>query len=629
MAKYLNLKMILLTGTPCCSPSFIALKGSETEFHYKILANYNGQAELLLSLQIPPDYFPYQFKQRGLYDYLTHINRYLVTEGSSAEKQGLGDKIQGRINQLVGKVTTFGPSLWNEDLYAGGLVNRNVQFWNTKSADYLFLEQFILDDSSDFLFLIQRLPKHSHLAVTNFRAARDPYSLFGEDVYRHFVKNGRNGSNAFATKLLEYYRKYSKISPNSLFRSAKYIEFWSDFCSDLQQKSKENGYSGDLSSLFSIPSSKEQLFAPFGKKEHDRHIAQKFFEAIFTEEELNWLKDNGNRNGGGEQKFEFNYLKKNGQVQGNGSEHVCPSALHSQFEQVHHPALEHQTMKGSSPVSEGTQKELFVYLAQMAIALDKMFKTSNFSSVFNGDSRQEFIKKAWSNAIEIAKNYRERLKNVRSYLQKIKVVDEGFDPEQKKYSKNNSKTLAIISYPPSQLGAGDATIQTISKYPFLYTELGLKEVIPKNLTENGEKHEMDEDLLGVDDNGWWWKLGDFNFSSKGLDSFSKTADSIILLATEDDWNILNAWDSPKLRSLKSLLNHQEDKYITTSNYHLWNEGLRSPIALNLLLDVLVKSLTKQFGTNGSHQEEYKKALSWGNYWETTFVNGTTSNLKKS
>lgn len=225
----LNKKLVLATLAPCCSPSLLAIKGSKTHSHYRILANYNGQAELLLSLQITPDYFPYQFKQRSLYDYLTNINRYLVVnEKTSEKKKQLKEKLQKRIDELISKVSTFGPSLWNEDLYSGGLVNRNVQFWNTKSADYLFLEQFIVDDSSDPLFLIQRLPKHKHLAITNFRASRDPYSLFGEDVYKYFKNSGNSGqssNNHIAKKLHEYYKNYSKISPNNLFRSSKYIYF--------------------------------------------------------------------------------------------------------------------------------------------------------------------------------------------------------------------------------------------------------------------------------------------------------------------------------------------------------------------------------------------------------------------
>lgn len=623
--------MILLTLTACSSPSLIAIKGNEPHSHYKILANYNGQAELLLSLQIPPDYFPYQFKQRKLYDYLTNINKYLVTEGASQEKQELGKKLQGRIDQLISQVNTFGPSLWNEDLYAGGLVNRNVQYWNTKSADYLFLEQFIIDDSSDPLFLLERLPRHSHLAVTNFRAARDPYSLFGEDVYKYFGKPETNGANnQLAKKLHDYYRSYSKISPNNLFRSGKYIHFWTDFCKNLKEKSSDGTGKEDLKHFFKLPSfsngKKEYLFAPF-QDSIDKHIAKEFFEVIFSDEEKAALKN------GTSEKFQFQYLKNIAtQSSGAGEESICPSELgQSAFQKVHHPALEHQTLKGSSPVSEGTQKDLLVYLAQMAIALDKVSKTNNFTSVFGSDQRKDFISNAWKNAVSIAKGYRERLKNVREYLQAIGVVDTQFKPDQSTHTRNSSKTVAIVSYPPSQLGAGDATIQTISKYPFLYTELGLNEVIPNEWKNGGPKDDNHKDILGVDDNGWWWKLGDVHLSSDSLNSFSGVADSIILLATDDDWNILSASDSPKMRSLRSLLKSESNsngkERIQMSNYSLWNEGLRSPIALNLLLDVLVDTLTKQFGNGkekNGEQSKYTKALDWGDYWNKHFALGTNS-----
>ncbi len=291
----------------------------------------------------------------------------------------------------------------------------------------MFLEQFIVDDSSDPLFLIQRLPKHSHLTITNFRAARDPYSLFGEDVYKYFKnaeKSTNHGNNKLAKKLHEYYKSYSRISPNNLFRSSKYIYFWNDFCNHLQEKATEK--LEDVKHLIRLPKSGEQLFAPYGDKDIDKHIAQEFFKEVFSDEELEEFKKGDQ----GTEKFEMNYLKEDGTqtpvvtVTTKTNESICYSNSWLP-QQVHHPALEHQTMRGSSPVSEGTQKDLLVYLSQMAIALHKITKTPHFESVFGLDPRKTFIQKAWKNAVLMAKNYRERLQNVRKYLQHIEVVDKG------------------------------------------------------------------------------------------------------------------------------------------------------------------------------------------------------------
>ncbi|AFO52482.1 ABC transporter [Candidatus Mycoplasma haematolamae str. Purdue] len=685
---FLNKKMILLTLLSSGIPSVSVLSSAELETGYKIMVNYNGQADLLLSLQIQPDYYPYQFKQVALYDYLTDINKYLVVdEHTSQDKQSLKNALQNRLNQLIGKVKTFGPSLWNEDLYEGGLVNRNDQFWNSKKTDYLFLEQFIVDDYADPLLLLHRIPQHKKLIVTNFRAARDPYTLFGEKVFQYFLKKkgqqatssqtAGNG-NKVADELWKYYLQYSKLRPNVLYRTARYIEFWNSFCSMLKStdETKQSNvffklpYPGSFSSVpVPIIKAPERLFAPEvsgdndSNKDMDSKIAKLFYEFIFTEEEISKLK--GWKNGSGESGSSSNgefmeYLTQVSQV--DAAQTICPENSKAALEKAHHPALEHATIPGSNPVSEGTQKDLMVYLAQVAVSLKNVQAEQDFQS----DDRKEFIKEGFTNAVEIAKNYRERIKAIREYFKEVSIVDKSFDPEKRCFKRTDSKTVAMISYPPSQLGAGNATIQTVSKFPFLYTEIGLKEVLPSDFQIASQastqvvKAEDKDDIFGVDDNGWWWRLGDSNFSSKGLEKFKSTADSLFFLATEDDWNVLNTGDNPKTDSLKVLLkNGQEssptappDKFVF-SNYHLWNEGLRSPIALNLLLDELVSKLTKQFSVNlndngssgssssssssgaggqncgsatasapsngSSKKEKYCKAMDWGDYWTKQFV----------
>ncbi|WP_052293987.1 hypothetical protein [Mycoplasma suis] len=273
--------MIFLTLAASSSPSLTMIKFSNLDTNYKIMVNYNGQADLLLSLQIPPDYYPYQFKQRSLYDYLTNIKKYIVSDSNTSEtKKSLANKIQQRLDQLIGQIKDFGPSLWNEDLYEGGLVSKNEQMWSSKSANYLFLEQFVLDDSADTLFLTGGLPKHKNLIVTNFRAARDPYTLFNEQVFKYFLdkssgtNQGNNGGDSsqdqnkkIGEQLYKYYQGYSKLKPDTLYRTAKYMNFWNSFCSTLNSlnsnEGSTNGTNGKISDLFILPAEKKKFLFLF------------------------------------------------------------------------------------------------------------------------------------------------------------------------------------------------------------------------------------------------------------------------------------------------------------------------------------------------------------------------------
>lgn len=667
MIPLLQKKMIFLTLTASASPSLTMIKFSslDNSSHYKIMVNYNGQADLLLSLQIPPDYYPYQFKQRSLYDYLTNINKYIIADSkTSNDKQDIGKKIQERINELISNIKEFGPSLWNEDLYEGGLVTKNEQMWSSKKTDYLFLEQFILDDSASPLYLAGTLPKHKNLIVTNFRAARDPYTLFNEEVYKYFLNKSKNpnspsagtasqesNNHKLASKIYEYYKKYSKLKPNTLYRTAKYMDFWNSFCNTLdnlqQNRGKEANELGELKNFISLPKQNEAIFSTYSdikekqdsKSKADKEIAELFETFIFDDEEKEILKEFVDRENG----FKINYLNNGiSKVSAPENNSICKTELNSSPGVLaHHPALEHSTMPGSSPVSEGTQKDLMVYLAQIATSLYNISQSNEFAKDFEKDFRKQYIENALKNALSIVNNYKERLKKIREFLQSAKIVDSNFDPEKGKFTKDQSKSVAIISYPPAQLGAGNSTIQTVSKYPFLYRELGLKEVLPNSLGQAAIKQvsshtpKLNKDIFGVDDNGWWWNLGDFNFEGSQLSEFEQTADSIIFVATEDDWNILKSDENPKLEFLKRLLKNETQATNSTvsskfsySNYHLWNEGLRSPIALNLLLDNLVDLLVKQFGINVDNgnngaenlKQKYQEALDWGNYWKTTFIN---------
>lgn len=172
----------------------------------------------------------------------------------------------------------------------------------------------------------------------------------------------------------------------------------------------------------------------------------------------------------------------------------------TQSEKTHHPALEQQIIPGSAPLSEGSQKDIIVFLYQFAASIETYAKNPSFITHFGNDYRKSAMSNALNNAYQMSKNLNERIKNIREYFKKINVVDSSFDPEKSTYTTTKSKTFTVLTYPPSAFGAGEATIQSMSKFPWLYRDIGLKQPMPADLSET-----MDEDLsketFSVDDNG--------------------------------------------------------------------------------------------------------------------------------
>ncbi|OAL10048.1 iron ABC transporter substrate-binding protein [Candidatus Mycoplasma haematobovis] len=638
---FLNKKVVIASALPCLGG--IGFMGSTSnETYYRIMVNYNGQADLLLSLQIFPDYYPYQFKKTELYDYLTDIDKYLVVNSNTSNnKKKLKERLQKRLNELLKQVKEFGPSLWNEDLYESGLVFKNEQQWSNRKTSILFLEQFIADDFTNIDESTNGLPTYKDLIVTNYRAARDPYTIFSKNVFNCF-RDGDikkvSGSiddetcqenqpdKKLATEFKKYVDGYSQENINSLYRFGKYISFWNNLFEKTKDRLKTLGIDKWIKN--------EKLFALDSSK--DQELAKKYARTIFTKGEIDtlngWVKD-APPPPPPTQEWKAAYIQQT-------SASARPSL--ASIKLIHHPALEQQTLPGSAPLAEGSQKEVIVFLFQFAALIDEYVNgggKNNFETDFANDPRKEFMQNALKNAQAMAKNLEDRITAIREYFKKINVVDPSFDPSAQQTS-NNSKTFAIVTYPPSSFGAGEATIQSMSKFPFLYTDIGLRQVFPKNLKEDlTHTHEgelsLEKEIFSVDDNGWWWKIGNVNLDSSNLFQFEDQADSLLVLANPEDWNLINDKNAVTLKSLGTLLKGKKDidankvgsegYEVSYNKYHLWNEGLRSPIALNLLLDNLVNIFQRQYDpkfvkSKGENQNGcYAKAMDWGSYWYEAFI----------
>ncbi|GCE64060.1 hypothetical protein MHSWG343_10680, partial [Candidatus Mycoplasma haematohominis] len=560
-----------------------------------------------------------------------------------------------------------GSSLWNEDLYDTGIVFRNNQFWNNKKTTLLFIEQFIADDYTNIEDGYDLLPVHKKLIVTNYRAARDPYTIFKEEVFKCFNKSGTDHGNTcndnLAKKFMAYMSNYDLEEINSIYRFGKYIEFWNRLVEENKDQMDKLGFKEWIS--------QEKLFST--EEAVDQKLAEKYKTTIFTKEELCFLNAWANNQDEKsecsdsskydtkikEAKFQMNYPK--------------PS-------KTHHPALEQQILPGTAPLAEGSQKDIIVFLYQFAASIDKYTKSAEFKSEFANDRRKEAMENVLKNVGEIAANFKSRIKNIREYFQAIKVVDSKFNPEgeSKCWTNKDSKTFTVLTYPPSAFGAGEATIQSMSKFPFIYKDIGLRQPIPANLissspvskahNDDGEEEDLSHEIFSVDDNGWWWKIGSAHLDPTNLLEFRGQSDTVLILANEDDWNLLKDPNSGTLKAASSLLASNKEKssdgsnfeeidirkvqgnepelrnnkgyHVSYNKYHLWNEGLRSPIALNLLLDSLVDIFQRQYdsdfkGVNGTSssssgggnngngsKDKYQKAMDWGDYWNKYFIKGT-------
>lgn len=695
------MKILVLT-----SLSALALAACSQNQNFKIFANYNGQADLLLSLQAPPDYYPFQYQENSFRNYISEPSKYVITNNhTSSTKKMLQEKIDARFKELLSNVKATGPSLWNNAIYDSGAVSRNLEFWNSKNADLAFVERFVLDDHKTITDARSYLPTYKNLIQTNFRASRDPYTTFGPNVYKYSEQTpnsaeSENSDAKIAIGLNKYVLNYpQRDEPDALYRYNSYIRFWDEHINKNNAKLKQSGYynwiknydikkqnltknktAANVSANLSI-SGYSPIFYP-GNSDFDQKLSKLYQKVILDTNDVNKIESFSNK-----KPWELHYeslfknhnhilniaknIKKTKMasyvfIKNNSKNNLIKQKKHL----FHHPAFEQQTTPGSSPAAEGSQRDAMVYLFQLASGIDDYVKTPNFKQDFKNDFRYEYLKHALENVSLISSNLKTRLTNIRKYLQEINVVDKNYDPDNNKFNNSNSKIVSIVTYPPSSGGAGNATIQTISKFAFIYSDIGLKQVLPvkinnqenntnkdnntnSNLMDldfnnsNGVKYagqnknltkdQQGSELFNIDDNGWWWNLGDGTKETTNLQHFNKTSNTVIIAATPFDWSNLTGQASnastPFVKSLASISktydNNDSINKINTNKYsvhhvqyNLWNEGLRSPFSVNMVLDQLVQILQKQYDSNFSLNKNqlYQHAMDWGNYWSDNFIN---------
>ncbi|MDQ0513680.1 hypothetical protein J2Z62_000118 [Mycoplasmoides fastidiosum] len=654
--KFKKKKYSLIKGSLLLLPlANLALAACGQVQNYKILSNYNGQADLLLSLQVTPDYYPYQYRENKLREYITNPAKFVLTNDNTSQvKQAFKTKVNNRFKNLLEKAE-HGPSLWNNAIYTEGVVTRNDQFWTNKAAELMFMERFVLDDYKTVAAARNILPSFESLIQTNFRASRDPYTTFGPKVYEYTSeKPSEATAGTTEAKLANGLNQYATDFPNTetpdaLYRYNSYMNFWDENIATNAERLNLAGFNHWVKNQPNTP--QVPIFFP-GNEDADKKIGQLYQKVILNQDEVKKIESFS-----GQTNWKINYDSLNPKTTNTTTvPQIAKKVLH------HHPAFEQQATPGSSPAAEGSQRDTMVYLFQLASGLDKYTKTAAFEKNFKEDIRYEFMKSALANVSLISANLRERLAAIREYFKKINVVDTNYDPDNNNYTNTNSKVLSLVTFPPSTGGSGNATIQTISKFGFIYHDIGLKQPLPIDATQTsttnqlnldynaqngvryaGQNQSLPEDdrgaeLFNIDDNGWWWNLGKGIDDTTNLQSFNKTSDTVIITAVNQDWSTLigqaTSGSTPYVKSLASLsktynvsdeLNRiNSDEYsVHHVEYGLWNEGLRSPFSVNMVLDQLVNIYQKQFDKDFKTEAKdlYAKAMDWGSYWTDYFVDG--------
>lgn len=164
---------------------------------------------------------------------------------------------------------------------------------------------------------------------------------------------------------------------------------------------------------------------------------------------------------------------------------------------LHHPIYEQQEDLGGAPMFEGAMRDNSLYIYDLASKVTNAFTkdkqsegTKYLLNQFNGDSRLSKLEGALDNADQINKDLRTRMASIKKLVDKIASKNNGSAP-----------TFGIVTVAP---GGGVSTIQTSSKYSFLYKELGFSQPLPKampsdNLNAYGSFNK--DSFFNMDDNG--------------------------------------------------------------------------------------------------------------------------------
>lgn len=583
---------------------------------YKILPTYTGQADQLIALGIAPDYYPVQLNEKHAYKYLTDPRVYMDVQHEV--NPDFARKFEDKIKSLFSQISEVGRTWWNMNAEKNDNTNPNKEYWTTKEGKITLYEHYLLDDDKKIIDN-EESPSYDASIQTNFRWSADPYTRISEENIKNIEKNETetihpiNGRIPIRKLYLEFQRilglKTKVINSNGTWTYNIIPDMWrgennEDFVVD------KNRWLGN-----------EALF-------NDAYFALKWH--------INFLDNPELAEGGDGANFSSFICQKNDRSVFNLNR-ADDEQLAKIFEQAtisnklkqaglthinypyktlrHHPIYDAQTRVGEAPIYEGARRENMLYLYNLASQLTHTVKGQDLNgnllkdtslrdklrSDFIGDDRWEKMENALENANKIAGNLNERLNAIKEYFKAINV---------------SGKTIALITIAP---GGGVSTIQTNSKYSFIFDKTGMKYAMPKPEVWSKLNEYKIGGLFSMDDNGWFWDIGTGENDLKNAKAFENQADLEILTVRDKEWAGMTDQMKLNLSLIEKGNTNLADK---KANYDLWNEGLKTPFVINMILDDYVKKiedLAPKYLIEANKNKQLK-ALNWGKYWTDEFIN---------
>lgn len=607
--------------------------------HYRLMPTYTGEADQLIALGIKPDYYPLQLDAKKPYDYLTNPSEFL-----SMQNPQFRDAFASKISSLMSGVTK-GTSWWNQQALDAGEKGSDPSYWQRQSADVLLYEHYLLDDDAKVIDSAIA-PKHDEDSTiqTNFRWSRDPFTRLSKGVIFCLDKVDMEIVDG---KLIWKWQNNQKPTPwmqtingDSYPVSQEDINTIEKFMADNVDAKGEGSWiynSKFFAWIFHsmyldnddfetspfkdwiVDTSKEPAFDL--NLATNEHLQNLFAVSTYTQEE----KDAGIK------LPKYQYTAPIGQTH------------------AHHPIYEQQEGEvGAAPMFEGSMRDNMLYLFNVSYQVSNL---ANFGNVYGKEAynkatpetkakydavkerlskvltKEQFegMKAAFENAKSITSDLKARMKAMKDYFKELGA---------------NDKTFGLVTIAP---GAGQSTIQSMSKYSFLYRELGFNQPLPNNLEKMGNeaKRYLDDSnnpnpaaedgaLFNMDDNGWWWNLGNNTESiTKSLGQFTDNGkgniDIAVITARESDYNDIITNQQPVRASLARAIGSNTQTSELPSmrvNYDLWNEGIKTPFVFHMVLDQVLQQTENWARKNGTFKDDASKreaALNWGNYFTKTFI----------
>ena len=605
-------KNILTIGTVISAASPIAAVVSCSKptnvNHYHILPTYTAQADQLIGLGVKPDYYPYQLDMDDIFGYLKNPAEYM---GMQSEE--FKNKFTNKINSLL--PSKRGPSWWNQQALNDGERGSDPEYWQHISGDFVMYEHYLLDDGAKTINE-SIAPKHiktpRNYLETNFRVSRDPFTRLPKNLMEALLDQDKYDDPNVATplikrivgKMLDVARHIEGTDPSKKavdgkplpsgypLRPAEDEKSWiyndyvyaKNYHSQFLDNSDFQNSKSSRLILNSDGGNSDRVF-DFNSQTNDLHLAKLFYEATFKPEES-----------------DIKSLAK--------SVYRVPTKRH-------HPVYEQQEEIGGAPMFEGAQRDNLLYFYNTAAKIQNAFipPKANASQVDKesyqylkdkiDSKRFSALANARVKADEIVDELLIRMSNIR------KIVD-----------KANNPTFGLFTLAP---GFGQSTIQSNSKYSFIYKELGFKQPLPTNLSEIAKNSSanvtgaIENALFNMDDNGWWWNITDETGSVVQRSKlFERQFDLGVITANETQFNNLKDADKTAIASLFKGNISNQNLISKKVDYNLWNEGLKTPFVIHMVLDHIVKQLKNKYSSVAS-TAEWNAASNWGKFYSEEFI----------